>query len=65
MWVKHRVPFHYVWTEELSTNNRFHRWDPVTIGAFNKTTHKYDARTMSQIDPLHSDSIDYDEWLQQ
>lgn len=65
MWEEHAVPFHYVWDEGLSTNERFRRWDPASLEAYDETTgESYDTSAMSSHDSLHSGTHDYDSWLQ-
>lgn len=65
IWLQHSVPFHYIWDEGLSTNERFRRWDPATLGAFNESTgDDYDSGDLPTTDSLHSGTCTYDSWGQ-
>ncbi|KZP14657.1 hypothetical protein FIBSPDRAFT_959476 [Athelia psychrophila] len=65
MWMDHDVPFHYVWHEGLAANDRFRRWDPAKLNAYNESTNdQYTEGAEPITDPLSSEDLSYDDWLQ-
>ncbi|KZP10443.1 hypothetical protein FIBSPDRAFT_963150 [Athelia psychrophila] len=66
MWRDHRVPFHYIWSSELASNDRYRYWDPEELGAQDETVGEEDEnKTLSSSDPLRQEGWKHDEWLQQ
>lgn len=65
MWREHGIPFHYIWTQDLATNDRFRFWDPAVLQAHDETLDGvYDPEVFPALDRLHIEGWTYDEWLQ-